>query len=138
MGGTKDVLTGGCLCGGVRFMVAERPEGVTTCHCSQCRRFHGHVAAYVAVPRDAVAFDADASLSWYRSSPEAQRGFCGTCGSSLFWKGDGDGMVEIAAGSLDRPTGLVTLRHGFVASKGDYYEIADGLPQYPESSDRPH
>lgn len=126
-------LPGGCLCGGVRFLVTERPMGVVNCHCGQCRRFHGHVGAYVTVPHDTVVFDADATLSWYRSSDFARRGFCGRCGSSLFWKEDGNPHLEIAAGSLDQPTGLATLRHGYVADKADYYEIADGLEQFDGS-----
>lgn len=126
-------LTGGCLCGGVRFLVTERPMGVVNCHCGQCRRFHGHVGAYITVPRGTVFFQADATLSWYRSSEFAQRGFCGRCGSSLFWKEDGNPHLEIAAGSLDQPTGLATLRHGYVADKADYYEITDGVEQFDGS-----
>ncbi|BAI72197.1 glutathione-dependent formaldehyde-activating GFA [Azospirillum sp. B510] len=128
-------LSGGCLCGGVRFLLAERPDGVVTCHCSQCRRFHGHFGAYITVPRDTVTFDADGTLSWYRSSSFAERGFCGRCGSSLFWKGDGKREIEIAAGCLDQPTGLTTLCHGYVADKADYYDIADGLEQFAGSSE---
>jgi len=130
-------LPGGCLCGAVRFTVTERPLGVVNCHCSQCRRFHGHFGAYITVPRASVRFDGDATLTWYRSSAKAQRGFCGTCGSSLFWQGDGEALVDVAAGSLDQPTGLATVRHIQVASKPDYYEITDSLEQFPESAPEP-
>ncbi|HEY0834938.1 MAG TPA: GFA family protein [Azospirillum sp.] len=133
----KTTWTGGCLCGGVRFVVTERPPGVVNCHCSQCRRFHGHLGAYVTVPRTSVRFDADGTLAWYRSSAKARRGFCGTCGSSLFWQGDGEGLVDVAAGTLDQPTGLATVRHIQVASKPDYYEITDGLEQFPEGAPEP-
>ncbi|MBP2298395.1 GFA family protein [Azospirillum picis] len=134
-GAKANGLAGGCLCGGVRFLAAERPDGVITCHCGQCRRFHGHFGAYVTVPRDTVFFDADGTLAWYRSSDFAERGFCSRCGSSLFWKGDASDQIEIAAGSLDQPTGLVTLKHGYVADKADYYEIRDGLEQAPGSTE---
>ncbi|MDR6770660.1 GFA family protein [Azospirillum sp. BE72] len=134
-GGQRPGLSGGCLCGGVRFLLAERPDGVVNCHCGQCRRFHGHIGAYITVPRDTVIFDAAETLTWYRSSDFAERGFCGRCGSSLFWKGDGKSEIEIAAGSLDQPTGLKTLRHGYVEGKADYYEITDGLEQFPGSSE---
>ncbi len=107
--------------------------GVVNCHCGQCRRFHGHVGAYITVPRATVVFDADATLAWYRSSGIAERGFCRRCGSSLFWKGDGNPHIEIAAGSLDQPTGLATVRHGYVADKADYYEIDDGLERFDGS-----
>ena len=45
------------------------------------------------------------------------------------WEGAGRDYVSIAAGALDLPTGLVAARHIFVESKGDYYEISDGLEQ---------
>ncbi len=131
------VLNGGCLCGGVRYEVTERPMGVVNCHCGQCRRFHGHFGAYITVPRETVAFDAQDTLSWYRSSAKAQRGFCSRCGSSLFWKGDGAALLDVAAGSLDQPTGLTTLRHIHVDDKADYYAIDDGLERFPQGAPEP-
>jgi hypothetical protein len=59
------------------------------------------------------------------NSGEAQRGFCGRCGSSLFWKRDGQAVTSICAGSIDGPTGLRIAGHIFVADKGDYYSIGD-------------
>ena len=68
-------------------------------------------------------------IAWYRSSDSARRGFCRECGSNLFWEGTGRDYVSIAAGALDLPTGLVTARHIFVETKGDYYGIGDGAAQ---------
>ena len=65
---------------------------------------------------------------WYESSEVARRGFCGTCGSNLFWDGPGENL-SIFAGTLDSPTGLGLAGHIHCANKGDYYEIADGLPR---------
>lgn len=124
------VAEGGCLCGAVRFSASPLPTTVTQCHCSMCRRFHGHVGPYVTLPLWAFSLrDPQHALRWYRSSPEAERGFCSVCGSSLFWRRIGGGEIDIAAGTLDGLTGLRTVRHIFVASKGDYYEIADGAEQ---------
>ncbi|WP_298372774.1 GFA family protein [Azospirillum sp.] len=130
-------LTGRCLCGGVNFRLTERPMGVVNCHCGQCRRFHGHVGAYVSVPRPTVRFEAEETLRWFRSSAKAQRGFCGTCGSSLFWKGDDSPFLDVTAGCLDAPTGLATLRHIFVADQGDYYVIDDALERFPGTASEP-
>ncbi len=132
-----DALPGGCLCGGVRFRLTERPLGVVNCHCGQCRRFHGHVGAYVTLARGRVVVEADATLAWYRSSAAAERGFCARCGSSLFWRGDGNPLMDVAAGSLDQPTGLATLRHIHVAGKADYYEITDTLERFPAEAPEP-
>ncbi|NUB24670.1 GFA family protein [Azospirillum brasilense] len=130
-------LTGGCLCGGVRYRATERPMGVVNCHCGQCRRFHGHFGAYITIPRKTVVIEAQDTLSWYRSSAKAQRGFCSRCGSSLFWSGDEGALLDIAAGTLDQPTSLTTLRHIYAADKGDYYTLDDGLERFPQGAPEP-
>ena len=125
-------VIGGCLCGAVRFEAADARPTVTFCHCSQCRRTSGHHWAATRAPLAKFRLTKDEGLKWFRSSDWAQRGFCGHCGSSLFYRLDeGDG-IGIAAGSIDEPTGLAPGKHIFTASKGDYYDIADGLPQVPD------
>jgi len=120
---------GRCLCGAIRFEVNGPLRDVVVCHCSQCRRQHGAPPSYTQAAWEHVRFEGEEALTWYRSSEKARRGFCRICGSSLFWERIGTGRVSIAAGSLDSPTGLRTIRHIFVADKGDYYEIHDGLEQ---------
>jgi hypothetical protein len=127
--GTPVGATGGCLCGAVRYEVRGPLRDVVVCHCSQCRRTSGHFGAFAATrSEDLVLIKAEA-LRWYRSSESARRGFCGVCGSNLFWEPDSGGRVSIGAGTLDLPTGLATAAHVFVEDAGDYYTIADGLPQ---------
>ena len=98
------VHTGGCSCGGVRFRAAGPLRPVVNCHCSQCRRTHGHVAAYTAAAKASLELIEDGALRWYPSSPGIRRGFCGTCGASLFWDRTGGPEISIAAGTLDLPT----------------------------------
>jgi hypothetical protein len=69
------------------------------------------------------------TLSWYRSSQFAERGFCRRCGGNLFWREIGSDQISIAAGTLDTPTRIRMQEHIFVADKSDYYTIDDGLPQ---------
>ena len=125
--------SGQCLCGAVSFTVSGPMRGVISCHCGQCRRTHGHFAAYTAAPREAISFLAAEGLQWFASSDKARRGFCSVCGSSLFWDLLGDSQLRIAAGSIDLPTGLATVKHIYVDDAGDYYDIADGLPQERQS-----
>ena len=126
-GGIQD---GGCLCGDVRFRVTGPLRDVIACHCSMCRRATGaFVAATAAADADLAVTGADA-LRWYRSSDEAERGFCGRCGSNLFWRRPGSGRTSILAGCLDQPTGLRIGRHIFVADKGDFYEIGGEAPRH--------
>jgi hypothetical protein len=120
--------TGACLCGGVRFEVRGALRDVIVCHCGQCRRTHGHVAAYTSVAQGDVVFHEESTLKWYASSDEARRGFCNNCGASLFWEPKGEGRLAVAAGCLGTPTGLKTERHVFVHDASDYYEITDDLP----------
>lgn len=131
MSGKEISATGGCLCGAVRYQVREALPAVVNCHCGQCRRTGGHFGASTHAGDAAFALIEQRGLKWYRSSPQARRGFCRECGSTLFWKGDERAGISIAAGSLDQPTGLATSQHIFVADKGDYYTIDDGLPQWP-------
>lgn len=123
---------GGCLCGSVRYEIVGELMPVINCHCSKCRRFHGHVGAYTAARREQLLLVQDEGLKWYQSvtdeTPKVYRGFCRHCGSSLFWDPRGREVISIAAGSLDPPTGLATERHVYVSQKTDYYRITDRLP----------
>lgn len=125
-------VTGRCLCGDVSYSAVGPVRDVIYCHCNQCRRQTGHFVAASAVQRDALQFTESDTLVWFRSSPNAERGFCGRCGSTLFWRSDTAKHVAVMAGSLDAPTGVQAVAHIFVDDKGDYYEIDDGLPQHDD------
>ena len=121
--------SGRCLCGAVRYDVRGPLSDVHACHCGQCRRQSGHFVVATSARRADVILIEDRGLKWYRSSPKARRGFCGECGSALFWD-DGSDDISINVGSLDQPTGLKIKDHIFVEDKGDYYDIDDGLPKF--------
>ena len=121
--------TGGCLCGGVRYEIRGALRNVIACHCAQCRRTSGHFAAMTSAPSSDIKMTASRHLVWYKSSDSAERGFCGDCGSNLFWRQFGHETTSITAGTLDAPTHLIIEEHIFVADKSDYYEIEDGVPR---------
>ena len=129
MADSDAMITGGCLCGGVRYEISGPLRGVIACHCSQCRRTSGHYAAMTSAPSADITLTSSASLRWYRSSDSAERGFCGVCGGNLFWKLAGRDSLSITAGTLDLPTGIEMEQHIFVADKSDYYSIEDDLPK---------
>lgn len=118
------MATGSCLCGAVTFEVAGPLRPVIACHCAQCRKQTGSFMHATAAGDSDFRLTSTRGLKWYRSSEMAQRGFCGECGSVLFWKGDGRDYTAIAAGSIDGPTGLAIEGHVFCDSAGDYYEIS--------------
>ena len=125
--------TGGCLCGGVAFEVNGKLRDVVNCHCKMCRVFHGDQIGYTTAAMDTFKFTSDKTLKWYHSSDIAKRGFCDTCGASMFFmNNEFPNKMGIAAGCLADPTGLTTTGHIFVGSAGDYYELHDDLPKLQE------
>ena len=116
---------GSRLCGQLHFSAPGPLRPVIACHCSQCRKTSGHFVAATSAARDTVAIKGE--VTWYRSSPQAWRGFCGICGSQMFWDGPGE-SIAILLGSLNGDTGTELAGHIFCADKGDYYQINDGLP----------
>jgi hypothetical protein len=120
------VHRGSCLCGGVVYEVEGPLRDVIGCHCGQCRKQTGHFMAATAAKHTDFKVVKQDDLKWYTSSDFAERAFCGTCGSTLFWQRKGGDYIAIAAGTLDTPTGIRIEGHIFCADKGDYYEILDG------------
>lgn len=121
--------SGSCLCGSVAFVIDGALSAPSACHCGQCRNQSGHVWASTSTHEDNLSFSSDETLSWFRASDIARRGFCRACGSFLFWQHDDEDTISISMGALDEPTDLKLARHIFVADKGDYYDIKDDLPQ---------
>jgi hypothetical protein len=121
--------TGSCLCGAVTFEVAAPLRGPDACHCTQCRRQSGHFWASTDVARSDLKIRGSGKITWFRSSEKVRRGFCSVCGSVLFWDPVRRDFVGVAMGAFDPPTGTRLAMHIFVAEKGDYYDIADELPQ---------
>lgn len=122
---------GSCLCGAVTFTVDGDLPPPDICHCRTCRKQSGHCFASTDVPKTALSIYGEDTLAWFQSSELIRRGFCAKCGSSLFWKPSHRDWIAIAMGAFDTPTKTAVKTHIFVASKGDYYEIRDGLPQHP-------
>ncbi|MGH6870844.1 MAG: GFA family protein [Rhizomicrobium sp.] len=120
---------GSCLCGAVRFEVAAELPGPDACHCSICRKVSGHYWASTDVPKTSVKIEGEDKLTWFRSSQKVRRGFCSVCGSPLFFDPIQRDFLGIAMGAFDKPTDTRLHIHIFVADKGDYYDIADGLSQ---------
>ncbi len=121
------MLNGSCNCKGVTFTITDGDQSVSACHCTQCRKQSGHhwASGYTATSN----FEISGDVRWFESSGTAKRGFCPTCGCFLFWKANTEDGMSFALGAIDEPTGLKLQKHIFVADKGDYYEIADGVPQ---------
>jgi hypothetical protein len=124
--------SGGCLCGGVRYSVVGQLRPIVYCHCGQCKKSSGNYVAASACDDVEFNLDRDETLRWFASSAIAERGFCKSCGSNLFWKPSDSGHMSIFAGTLDSDAGLKARAHIYVESKADYLVIGDSLPQYQQ------
>ena len=127
--GQLKVHKGSCLCGAVRISVQGELPQPNACHCIACRKQSGHFGASVDVPRSALSITGQEYVRWYRSSEKVRRGFCSVCGSTLFWDPVHHDWTAVAMGVFDGPTGTSLSMHIFVAEKGDYCAIEDGLPR---------
>ena len=129
------MLDGSCLCGAVRYQITGDLGAVHHCHCSRCRKAHGAAfSTFADVPSSALHIVAgENEVRRYRSSPQVERAFCGTCGANLTFRFDGmPETVWIAVASLDTDPGKRPSGHIFATSKARWFEISDDLPQWPE------
>lgn len=130
------LFLGSCLCGAVKYQTSARPEVISHCHCSQCRKSHGAAfASYGNVLRKELELTHGVdSLKSFSSSDSVLRQFCGECGSSLFWS-SGQGKyadwISIALGTLDTPLTCDKQKHIYVSSKAVWHEVTDAWPQHP-------
>ena len=91
-------MRGCCECGAVAYEITGPLRPVVGCHCSQCRKTSGHYVAATQAATDDFRLTCDDGLKWYRSSNTARRGFCGTCGSTLWYGTVEDGVRHPSAG----------------------------------------
>jgi hypothetical protein len=81
------------------------------------------MAATAAQTDDVEIADPDGHLRWYDPVPEAGYGFCGQCGSALFWRSSNvPDRISICAGTLEPPTGLRTVAAWWISEAGDYHD----------------
>ena len=118
-------MTGGCLCGAVRFELEAPLREVIVCHCSLCRRSGTLAGAYTSVDSDRFRLLVDGGLAWYVDVNDRERGFCRTCGATLFWR-SGPTAISVSAGALDDQAGLRTRAHIFVDSAAPWEDVPSG------------
>mgnify|MGYP003543491364 CR=1 FL=1 len=130
-------ILGGCLCGAFRFAVRGPLADVRLCHCDTCRRANGSAfSANCRVPRNCFELLTDATtLTEYKSSPNAWRTFCGTCGSPAFARTERDpDAVRIRIGTLSREVQVNIVGHVWVGSKAAWDRIGDELPCFEQAA----
>jgi hypothetical protein len=133
---STETLTGGCLCGAVRYRTGLPTLPATICHCRSCRLAAGaNAVGLYTVEKPTVAFTRGSPVE-YRSSPKVLRGFCGSCGTALtYWEADWPTEFSLTIASLDDPGLVVPADHTWMAHAVPWDSPTDPLPQY--QTDRP-
>lgn len=134
-----DTASGSCLCGTVKYEVSGSFERFFLCHCSRCRKGTGSAHA-------ANLFSSSATLTWLSGAdsikaykvPSARhsRTFCTECGSAVP-KIQPNGMVMVPAGSLDSPIDIRPDAHIHCASRANWDDHLEDVPQMDGSPGSP-
>ena len=130
--------SGSCFCGSVRYRVGGRALTVCQCHCGMCQRAVGApVVTWATFDRKDFTSTGPA-LTWFQSSVEARRGFCGRCGSSLFFESDRwAGLIDVTVVTLDVAAQLEPSMHIYVGSRQPWMRAGDGLPCHVGDTNSP-
>ncbi len=136
---TKTLVTGGCICGSVRYEVNAPAISTGYCHCSCCRKFSGSaVNAWTAFPASSVRFLNEEPL-YFATTPIALRGFCPKCGASLTYKlvqPKETAYLVLHTSSLDHPENFAPSVHSGMESKLPWFDILDDLPRTRSADSR--
>lgn len=125
--------TGRCLCGALRYRFEGEFLWTAHCHCESCRRnTSSPVTTFFAVPKDRFEFTAGAP-GRYSSSPGVVRGFCGNCGTPMYYEYDGKpAEIHLYAASLDDSSDFAAQRHDFWNERVAWLNVEDELPKHEE------
>ena len=129
-------LTGGCLCGAVRFEVTEPPVSAGYCHCTRCRRRTGTAASVQArlAPGSLRVLQGEEIVEAYKPGDGFWKCFCSVCGGALWSRSPDDpDVVSVRLGTFDEDPGIRPSYRQFVAYAVPWEPIPDdGLPRFDE------
>ena len=126
-------ITGGCACGGTRYLLKSQPIGLVDCHCIDCRRSAGapHVTWGSVPRRDLVVTKGEP-----RKVPYANRirSFAACCGTHLFFEDNKDSEnIDVTVASLDDPTPFAPTKVIFLEDKLPWVTLDKSLPSFPKT-----
>ena len=124
--------SGNCLCGAIEFAIELPSNWIAHCHCTMCQKSGGAAfVTWVGVAKNRFAIrDPDNQLQWFQSSPEAQRGFCKQCGSTLFFQSSRwPDEIHITLSNFQTPLDRTPQVHAFWDTHVDWVSFDDDLPR---------
>ena len=115
-------MQGRCMCGAVKITAKPARSSLSACHCDMCRQWS--TSAFMAIETETGSVDVSGPVQRFQSSDWAERAFCKTCGSNLWYRitaqGPGHGQYQLAAGLFD-VTGMHLGLEVFIDAKPDAY-----------------
>jgi hypothetical protein len=121
-------VTGGCLCGAVRYRATPASREGYYCHCRMCQLAFGNTrATFINLPKAQLEWTAGEPTR-YASSTFALRGFCGHCGTPLTFEYLGSKNIDLSVGSLDDPSAFRPTSHFAIETRVASWHAEDGLP----------
>ena len=125
------MLTGGCHCGAIRYETADEAVHHALCHCTDCRKCAGAPAvAWALAPVGQVKITGEPV--WYASSEHGRRGFCGGCGTGLFYTNEVifPGQIDVQSATLDDPDAIPLQGQIQTAERIGWMGGLDHLPSF--------
>lgn len=132
-------LTGGCLCGAIRYSINAEPVMSGACHCRDCQYASGGSAAFVMIfPKSAVRLTKGTPRSYSslaESGNRVRRSLCESCGTPLFGENESTfaGFVAVRVGSLDDPSVFRPIGHAWTSSAQPWHSIDPALPKWEKN-----
>ncbi len=128
-------LSGGCLCGRVRYLAESADAIVDYCHCDSCRRSTGGATvAWMQVRPDRLRLVAGEAAA-FSASPRATRHFCRDCGSQLYMTDPAGRSIGVTVGTLDDKNAVAPAAHGWDSDRPRWLCLADDLPRFTGDPD---
>ena len=127
---------GRCLCGAVTVTVTDAPATLSACHCGMCRRWTGSAFVTLDVAAENLRIKGEAAVRSYASSDWAARCFCGTCGTTLWYRLTAPGAPNdyfMAAGLLDDLSGITLAHEIYIDCKPAAFAFAGPTHQMTEA-----
>jgi hypothetical protein len=127
---SERVLEGGCLCGSLRYAARGDAIDAGYCHCRVCQRSAGAPAlAWASFALDSFAYTEGTPAS-YRSSAQACREFCSSCGTQILFQQDARSRVDLTLASLDHPEAIAPEYHIWTDAQIPWFDTVDALSRY--------
>jgi len=134
------MMTGSCLCGGVKYSITGELNPIQLCHCQQCRKAQGtpFVSNIPLLRKQFELLSGAELLKEYASSEGKGRVFCSHCGSPLYSHRHSDPQsIRLRAGTLDQDLPVRPVSHAYTGSAANWWKINDQLPQHLEAASPP-